>query len=192
MKSFSTWKFSEYKTKTINIFFLTDSSPLKNSHQSESTRKESFRDIFLEIDCSYSMEYPVDEISLFNRFSTNVPLTDKPGSCLLLAKYLKNTCETLTSENVTLAQLFFKHFAGKKQLPGFYIYGTLVKSELMGFRLTTHPLNQFNKHKSIWLNVWVFVVGSSSIRVTSTFIKFCLFLATSLFKFRKLQTEYSL
>ena len=29
---------------------------------------------------------------IFNPFPTNVPLTDKPGSWLLLAKCLKNTC----------------------------------------------------------------------------------------------------
>ena len=31
---------------------------------------------------------------------------------------------------VTLPQVFFKHFAGKKQLPGFYISRTLVENEL--------------------------------------------------------------
>ena len=32
--------------------------------------------------------------------------------------------------NVTLPQLFFKHFVGKKQLPGFSISGTLVENGL--------------------------------------------------------------
>ena len=32
----------------------------------------------------------------FNPFSTNVPLTDKPGSWFLLAKCLKNTCGRVT------------------------------------------------------------------------------------------------
>ena len=32
--------------------------------------------------------------------------------------------------NVTLPQVFFKHFASKNQLPGFYISGTLVENEL--------------------------------------------------------------
>ena len=31
-----------------------------------------------------------------NPFSTNVPLTDKPGSRFLLAKRLKNTCGGVT------------------------------------------------------------------------------------------------
>ena len=31
-----------------------------------------------------------------NQFSTNVPLTDKPGDWFLLAKYLKNTCGRVT------------------------------------------------------------------------------------------------
>ena len=33
-------------------------------------------------------------------------------------------------ENVTLPQVLFKHFAGKNQLPGFYISGTLVENDL--------------------------------------------------------------
>ena len=33
-------------------------------------------------------------------------------------------------QNVTLPQVFFKHFASKNQLPGFYISGTLVENEL--------------------------------------------------------------
>ena len=31
-------------------------------------------------------------------------------------------------ENITLPQVFFKHFARKNQLPGFYISGTLVEN----------------------------------------------------------------
>ena len=34
--------------------------------------------------------------NLFNPFSTNVRLMDKPGSWFLLAKYLKNTCGGVT------------------------------------------------------------------------------------------------
>ena len=33
--------------------------------------------------------------------------------------------------NVTLPQVFFKHFASKNQLPGFYISGTLVENRLI-------------------------------------------------------------
>ena len=33
--------------------------------------------------------------------------------------------------NITLPQVFFKHFASKNQLPGFYISGTLVKNGLI-------------------------------------------------------------
>ena len=34
-------------------------------------------------------------------------------------------------KNVTLPQVFFKYFASKNQLPGFYISGTLVENELI-------------------------------------------------------------
>ena len=54
--------------------------------------------------------------SLFNPFSTNVPLTDKPGSWVLLAKCLKN-----------IFYRCFKNFASINQLPGFYVSGTLVE-----------------------------------------------------------------
>ena len=33
--------------------------------------------------------------------------------------------------HVTLPQRFFKHFASKNQLPGFYISGTLVENGLI-------------------------------------------------------------
>ena len=33
-------------------------------------------------------------------------------------------------KNVTVPQVFFKHFASKSQLPGFYISRTLVKNGL--------------------------------------------------------------
>ena len=35
------------------------------------------------------------------------------------------------AENVTLPQVFFKHFAYKNQVPGFYIKGTLVENGLI-------------------------------------------------------------
>ena len=35
-------------------------------------------------------------VVVFNPFSTNVPLMQKPGSWFLLAKYLKNTCGRVT------------------------------------------------------------------------------------------------
>ena len=37
---------------------------------------------------------------------------------------------SIFTKNVTLPQLFFKHFASKNQLPGFYICGTLAKNVL--------------------------------------------------------------
>ena len=49
---------------------------------------------------------------------------DKPGSWLLLAKCLKK------AGHRPLPQVFFKHFARKNQLPGFYITGTLVENGL--------------------------------------------------------------
>ena len=66
---------------------------------------------------------------------------DKAGSWFLLAKCLKNTCGRVTflvkmqvtwifTKNVTLPQVFFKHFSSKNQLPGFYINGTLVENGL--------------------------------------------------------------
>ena len=39
------------------------------------------------------------------------------------------TC--IFTENVTLSQVFFKYFASKNQLPGFYISGTLVENWLI-------------------------------------------------------------
>ena len=68
-------------------------------------------------------------------FLTNVPIMDNPASWFLVAKYLKNTCGRVSSTsiftyNVTLPQVFFKHFADKNQLPGFYISGTLVEDGL--------------------------------------------------------------
>ena len=69
---------------------------------------------------------------MFNSLSTNVPLIDKPDSWFLLGKCLKNTCGRVSStciftKNVTLPQVFLKHFASKNQLPGFYISRTFVK-----------------------------------------------------------------
>ena len=51
---------------------------------------------------------------------------DKPGSWFLLAKCYRPA--SLLKKNVTLPQVFFKHFASKNQLPGFYISGTLVEN----------------------------------------------------------------
>ena len=39
------------------------------------------------------------------------------------------TC--IFAENVTLPQVFFKHFASKNQLPGLSIIGTLVENGLI-------------------------------------------------------------
>ena len=36
----------------------------------------------------------------------------------------------ILSKDVTFPQVFFKHFASKNQLPGFYISGTLVENGL--------------------------------------------------------------
>ena len=71
----------------------------------------------------YFIYYPGPYWTAFNPFSTNVPLTDKPGSWLLLAKCLKNTCRRVK---------FFKHFASNNQLPGFHISETLVEN---GFKV---------------------------------------------------------
>ena len=37
----------------------------------------------------------------------------------------------ILSKDVTFPQVFFKHFASKNQLPGFYISGTLVEKGLI-------------------------------------------------------------
>ena len=37
---------------------------------------------------------------------------------------------SIFTENVTLPQAFFKHFASKNQLPGFYVSETLVENGL--------------------------------------------------------------
>ena len=60
-------------------------------------------------------DYCNDSLSLFNPFSTNVPLMDKPVMWFLLG-------------NVTLPKVFFKHFASENQLLGFYVSGTLVEN----------------------------------------------------------------
>ena len=71
---------------------------------------------------------------------------DKPGSWFLLAKCI----------NITLPQVFFKHFPIKNQLPGFYISETLVENGLKShFRLqwssslfiTSYVVSRFNKKK---------------------------------------------
>ena len=36
----------------------------------------------------------------------------------------------ILSKDVTFPQVFFKHFASKNQLPGFYTSGTLIKNGL--------------------------------------------------------------
>ena len=68
-----------------------------------------------------------------NPFSTNVPFMDKPGSWFLLAKC---RCQKVDDLHLFLkyhsSQVFFKHFANKNQLPGFYISETLVKNGLIG------------------------------------------------------------
>ena len=43
-----------------------------------------------QIDCTKNRDL------FFDSFSTSVPLMDKPGSCFLLAKCLKNTCGRVT------------------------------------------------------------------------------------------------
>ena len=41
---------------------------------------------------------------------------------------------------VTFTQVFFKHFAGKSQLPGFYMNRTLVENMLMYSNITLHQM----------------------------------------------------
>ena len=50
------------------------------------------------------------------------------------------TC--IFTKNVTLPQVFFKHFASKNQLTGFYISGTLVENGLKSTLNQRKPLNK--------------------------------------------------
>ena len=43
-----------------------------------------------------------------------------------------------TTLNVTLPQVFFKHFASKNQLPGFYVSGTLAENGLISNSMSNH------------------------------------------------------
>ena len=57
----------------------------------------------------------------------------------ILSKDAGVTC--IFTENVTPPQVFFKHFASKNQLPGFYISWTLVEN---GLNIETlHALKSF-------------------------------------------------
>ena len=38
-----------------------------------------------------------------------------------------NQVVSFDQQNATLPQVFFKHFASKSELPGFYVKGTLVE-----------------------------------------------------------------
>ena len=67
----------------------------------------------------------------FTLFQANVPLMEKPGGWFFLAKCVKNTCGTVTFLlKMSLPQVFFTHFEGKNQLPGFSITGTLAGNAL--------------------------------------------------------------
>ena len=67
-----------------------------------------------------------------NSFSINFPLTDKPGSWFLLAKSLKNTCESVTFQ--VKMQVIGLHYYLKchSSTGGFKTFasGTLVKNGL--------------------------------------------------------------
>ena len=68
----------------------------------------------------------ISSFTVLNPFSTNVPLIDKPGSGFY-------------QQNVTLPQVFLKHFASKNQLPGLSISGTVVEEGLISI-CKTNPL----------------------------------------------------
>ena len=71
-------------------------------------------------------------------FSTNVPLTDKPGSWFLLAKCLKN---------IFNFKNFFKHFASKNQVPGPSVSETLVENGLNCLGIQNFKKVSFVKNK---------------------------------------------
>ena len=58
----------------------------------------------------------ISSFTVLNPFSTNVPLIDKPGSGFY-------------QQNVTLPQVFLKHFASKNQLPGLSILTSAIELE---------------------------------------------------------------
>ena len=68
----------------------------------------------------------ISSFTVLNPFSTNVPLIDKPGSGFY-------------QQNVSLPQVFLKHFASKNQLPGLSISGTVVEEGLISI-CKTNPL----------------------------------------------------
>ena len=70
------------------------------------------------------MVFNVGVVTFFNPFSTNAPITDKPGSWFLLTMFEKHLWKSdILSEDAG-------HFASKSQLPGFYLSGTLVENGL--------------------------------------------------------------
>ena len=48
----------------------------------------------------------------------------------MFEKYLRKIDILSNNLNVTLLQMFFKHFASNYQLPGLFVSGTLVENEL--------------------------------------------------------------
>ena len=50
--------------------------------------------------------------------------------------------------NVTLLQVFSKHFASKNQLPGLSITGWLVENDLIGVSFVVHLLHLIYGHAS--------------------------------------------
>ena len=57
-------------------------------------------------------------------------------------------------DDVTLPQVFFKHFVCKNQLPGFYIIGTLVENGLIGkFKSKDLNIEHLPEHwyDALWL-----------------------------------------
>ena len=48
----------------------------------------------------------------------------------MFEKYLRKIDILSKNLNVTLLQMFFKHFASNYQLPGLFVSGTLVENEL--------------------------------------------------------------
>ena len=127
-------------------------------------------------------EFNKNKIMLFNPFLTNVPLMDKPGSWFFLAKCLKNTCGRVTFQvkmqvddlpciftwNFTLPQVFFKHFASKNQLPGFYRSGTLIGNYLIAWEWN---IFSSNKIYSWYINGYNIVKISIMVEVAMNILK---------------------
>ena len=99
-----------------------------------------------------------------NPFPVNAPFMNKPGSWFLIAKFMNKhlSKSDILRKNVTLAQVFFTHFASTNQLPCFihpWNIGTLAENWLKTVRFLVHyaSINHSSKPNLYWfppLVIW--------------------------------------